>query len=89
MNAIIRRVSKLESRFTPRWDEQGRNIGEALRERARRYNSAQGSEPELDPPPQSAFGCRPRTIGEMLRAGRFPRPQDSEIPKFDDKRRAV
>jgi hypothetical protein len=88
MNSIIRRVSKLECRFTPRLDEYGSNIGEALRERARRYDAEHGREPEPAHPPQSASCHRPRTIGEMLRLRRFSRPQDSEIPKADDKRRA-
>jgi hypothetical protein len=75
MNPILRRVSALEARSAPRVDNLGRSIGEVLRDRARRLLAAEGREPEPASPRQCStdFGGRPRTIGELLRRGRFER----------------
>jgi hypothetical protein len=69
MKTVSRRISKLEERFVPRVDRQGRNIGEVLRERLRRYLAQQGLPPEPARPLQSVIGAdgRPRTIGQLLR----------------------
>ena len=72
MRTIARRVSRLEERFAPRIDEQGRSPAEVIRERWRRRLAAEGRKPDEDPLPEDSVdpGYWPRTLAEILR-GRF------------------
>jgi hypothetical protein len=74
MKTMTTRVSRLEKRFAPHLDKQGRSLADVLRERMRRLAAAEGWEFEEDPvrdDPAEAYEG-PLTIAEVLRS-RFRR----------------
>src|SRR5580692_1113832 len=83
MRTIIRRVHRLEERFTPRENEHARRMLHAMREARRRYLAALGNEPEPEQPRRredyyDANG-RPLSLAEVMRNARScKRQQDLE-----------
>jgi hypothetical protein len=78
MNAMARRVYRLEKQFAPRLDDQGRSVADLIRERRLRRLAAEGKEPEPELPwtPEDYFDANGRrlSIAEIIikrRARRF------------------
>ena len=70
MNAISRRLGKLEERLTPQRAGAGPSIVDVLRERRRRRVEKEGGVTFDKTPLVSHPGCRCRTIAEVLRKHR-------------------
>jgi hypothetical protein len=79
MNAIARRVQRLEKQFAPRLDDQGRSVADMIRERRLRRLAAEGKEPEPELPwrREDHFDAngRPLSVGEIIRNRRSLRLQ--------------
>jgi hypothetical protein len=69
MNALHRRLRKLETKLVLPVDLKGMHLVELLRARRRRCLAAEGQEPEIDPFQEDDYDAsnRPRTIAEALR----------------------
>jgi hypothetical protein len=69
MNTLTRRIRRLEARFVPPDDPEGRRLVQVLQSRIRRWAEANG-ERYTPPPPEEFTG---RSIVEIL-CERFDRP---------------
>jgi hypothetical protein len=72
MRTIVRRLRRLEGRFAPHVDDEGRTLADVIRERRRRRLEASGQPPfeEGPPVPLTDDRGRPLLVGEILIAGR-------------------
>jgi hypothetical protein len=73
MNALNRRIRRLETKLIPPGDEEGMRLVALLRERRGRDLPAAGREPHEAPWRENVNGSgpRPQTIAEALRYARF------------------
>jgi hypothetical protein len=72
MRTIIRRLRRLEERFVPPVDEEGRRLAEVLWERRRRRLEASRMPLEEGPPARLTDDRgRPLAVSEILQAGRI------------------
>jgi cell division septum initiation protein DivIVA len=73
MNALTRRIRKLEQRVFPPDDEELRRIAEQIKDRRRRRLEEQGFPPEEDDGPRE--NLRGMTLAEVIRRRRLGRCQ--------------
>jgi hypothetical protein len=73
VNALIRRIRKLEQRVFPPDDEDSRKVVEQIKERRRRRLEEQGLPPEAGDGPQEDL--RGMTLAEVIRRRRLERCQ--------------
>ena len=71
MRTIVRRLRRLEERFAPHVDDEGRTLADVIRERRRRRLEASGQHCEEESPVRLTDDrSRPLAVSEILIAGR-------------------
>ena len=80
MNALNRRLRKLETKFVPPVDEEGMRRVREIHESRRRRLAAEGREPEPDPWPGDEISHGPISIAETIRSAAARRGQLLNLP---------